>query len=237
MRLPAFLLSFMLMVSCGQLQDVALYDVVQPEADVWAAFEYAEVFTDSERTPAFGLKDIPCRSFRAVKEGSHSGEDHLHLQWDQSEGCRYIGMGFLWKDYKGKDLSGIYEEGAIELMVRVDSGFLTKVPMFFSLADYGGKRCVTKMSLLDMEGGGIGTEWTRVRIPLQAFRPERNGVNLANIKELRIEFQQKGDVHVDDIRIVPHQHRFGREASTSTHRVTALPFALGEGRELSLIHI
>ena len=193
MRLPAVLLSLMLMVSCGQLQDVALYDVVQPEADVWAAFEYGEVFTDSERTPAFGLKDIPCRSFLAVKEGSHSGEDHLHLQWDQSEGCRYIGMGFLWKDYKGKDLSGIYEKGAIELMVRVDSGFLTKVPMFFSLADYGGKRCVTKMSLLDMEGGGIGTEWTRVRIPLQAFRPERNGVNLTNIKELRIEFQQKGD--------------------------------------------
>lgn len=231
MRLPAVLLSLMLMASCGQLQDVALYDVVQPEADVWAAFEYAEVFTDSGRTPAFGLKDIPCRSFRAVKEGSHSGEDHLHLQWDQSEGCRYIGMGFLWKDYKGKDLTGIYEEGAIELMVRVDSGFLTKVPMFFSLADYGGKRCVTKMSLLDMEGGGIGTEWTRVRIPLQAFRPERNGVNLANIKELRIEFQQKGDVHVDDIRIVPHQHHYGREASTSTHRVTRLPFTLGEGQE------
>ena len=92
---------------------------MQPEADVWAAFEYSGDFhgfgTDS------GLwieKDIPCRSFRAVKEGSHSGEDHLHLQWDQSEGCRYIGMGFLWKDYKGKDLTGIYEEGAIELMVR-----------------------------------------------------------------------------------------------------------------------
>ena len=47
MRLPAVLLSLMLMVSCGQLQDVALYDVVQPEADVWAAFEYAEVFADS----------------------------------------------------------------------------------------------------------------------------------------------------------------------------------------------
>ena len=68
MRWSAVLLSLMLMASCGHLQDVALYDVVQPEADVWAAFEYAEIFTDSERTPAFGLKDIPCRSFRAVKE-------------------------------------------------------------------------------------------------------------------------------------------------------------------------
>lgn len=231
MRWPAVLLPLMLMVSCGHLQDVALYDVVQPEVDPWAAFEYAEIFTDSERTQVFGLKEVPCRSFRAVREGSHSGEDHLHLRWDQSEGCNYIGMGFLWKDYKGKDLTGVYEEGAIELMVRVDSGFLTKVPMFFSLADYSGKRCVTKMSLLDMEGGGIGTEWTRVRIPLQAFRPERNGVNLANIKELRIEFQQKGDVHVDDIRIVPHEHNYGREASTSTHRVTKLPFAMGVDRE------
>ena len=134
MRWPAVLLPLMLMVSCGHLQDVALYDVVQPEVDPWAAFEYAEIFTDSERTQVFGLKEVPCRSFRAVREGSHSGEDHLHLRWDQSEGCNYIGMGFLWKDYKGKDLTGVYEEGAIELMVRVDSGFLTKVPMFFSLA-------------------------------------------------------------------------------------------------------
>ena len=232
MRLtPSLLLLLLLVASCDSLQDVALYDVVQEEKDPWAAFEYAEIFSDSQTTRVFGLKDIPCRSFRAVEEGSHAGQDHLHLKWDKGEGCKYIGMGFLWKDFRGKDLRAIYREGAIELMMRVDEGFLTKVPMFFSLEDYGGKRCVTKMSPLDMEGGGVGTEWTRVRIPLQAFRPERKGVNMSNIRELRIEFQQSGDVHVDDIRVVPHQHDYGVAPSTSTYRVESLPFAMGTGQE------
>ena len=205
MRLTPFLfLLLLLAASCDSLQDVALYDVAHEENDPWVSFEYAEIFSDSQTTRVFGLKDVPCRSFRAEVEGSHSGQDHLHLKWDKAEGCKYIGMGFLWKDFRGKDLRAIYREGAIELMMRVDEGFLTKVPMFFSLEDYGGKRCVTKMSPLDMEGGGVGTEWTRVRIPLQAFRPERKGVNMSNIRELRIEFQQSGDVHVDDIRVVPH---------------------------------
>lgn len=230
LRLSLLVLS-VLVASCGHLQDVALYDEVPAEEDPWSGFVYSEIFTDSEDTQVFGLKEVPCRSFKAVKEGSYSGKDHLHLRWDKSEGCNYVGMGFKWRDFGGKDLSGVYLEGAIELMVRVDEGFLTKVPMFFSFQDYGGKRCVSKMSILDMEGGGIGQDWTRVRIPLQAFRPERNGVNMANIKELRIEFQGQGDVHVDDIRIVPHEHHYGLSPDTSTHHVAALPMPVGCGGE------
>lgn len=227
-----FLLALSVLVaSCGHLQDVALYDEVQAEEDPWAGFGYTEIFTDSEDTKVFGLKEEPCRSFKAVEAGSYSGKDHLHLRWDKSEGCKYVGMGFKWRDFGGKDLSGIYLDGAIELMVRVDEGFLTKVPMFFSFQDYGGKRCVTKMNILDMEGGGIGQNWTRVHIPLQAFRPERKGVNMANIKELRIEFQGKGDVHVDDIRIVSHAHSYGLSPETSTHRVESLPMSIGSGQE------
>lgn len=232
MDLRLFLLVLSVLVaSCGHLQDVALYDEVQAEEDPWAGFEYTEIFTDSDDTQVFGLKEAPCRSFKAVTTNSYAGEDHMHLRWDKSEGCKYVGMGFKWRDFGGKDLSGIYLDGAIELMVRVDEGFLTKVPMFFSLQDYGGKRCVTKMSILDMEGGGIGQDWTRVHIPLQAFRPERNGVNMANIKELRIEFQGKGDVHVDDIRIVPHEHHYGLSPDASTYRVKSLPLAIGRGQE------
>ena len=213
------------------MQDVALYDVVEPKEDVWASFGYKDIFTNSRETRAQGMKENACKSFQVVSEGSHSGEDHLHLQWDQSKGCKYIGMGFLWKDYRGKDLSGIYENAAIELYMRVDSGWVTAVPMFFVLSDYTGRHCRSKVNILDIEGGRIGTSWTRVRVPLQSFRPERKGVNLSNIKELRIEFQRQGDVHVDDIRVVPHTHLYALEASTSEYRVNGLPMAIGCGRE------
>ena len=63
---PSLLLLLLLVTSCDSLQDVALYDVVQEEKDPWVAFEYAEIFSDSQATRVFGLKDVPCRSFRAV---------------------------------------------------------------------------------------------------------------------------------------------------------------------------
>ena len=99
--------------------------------------------------------------------------------------------------------------------------------MFFSLADYGGKRCVTKMSLLDMEVIGRNGPG-----PHSRRRFDRNGMgSIWPTSRSCASNSSKKDVHVDDIRIVPHPHHYGREASTSTHRVTNLPFVLGEGRE------
>ena len=56
--------------------------------------------------------------------------------------------------------------------------------------------------------GKIDTEWRRIRIPLQAFNYEKRGVNMGNIKELRLEFQSKGDLHIDNIVIVHHEHNY-----------------------------
>ena len=82
------------------------------------------------------------------------------------------------------------------------------VPMFFILVDYAGKQCRANINYLNLEGGKIDTEWRRIRIPLQAFNYEKRGVNMGNIKELRLEFQAKGDVHIDNIVIVPHEHNY-----------------------------
>ena len=102
--------------------------------------------------------------------------------------------------------------------------------MFFSLADYGGKRCVTKMSLLDMEGGVIGTEWTRVRIP---FRPSvRNamGSTWPTSRSCASSSSRRGRPCGRHPHRAPST-RIWPGGSTSTHRVTELPFTLGEGQE------
>jgi hypothetical protein len=116
-------------------------------------------------------------------------------------------MGLKWGNYKGKNLKPIIESAAIELRVRIDSGELSNVPMFFILEDYGGKQCRAKINYLDLEGGKIDTQWRRIRIPLQAFNYEKRGVNMSNIKELRLEFQRNGHLHIDNIVIVPHDYR------------------------------
>ena len=140
-------------------------------------------------------------------------------------------MGLKWGNYNGKNLEPILESTAIELRVRIDSGALSNVPLFFILVDYGGNQCRAKINFLDLEGGKIDTEWKRIRIPFQAFNYEKRGVNMGNIKELRLEFQRKGDLHIDNIIIVPHEYNYKRTKDTFTKVFDSHPVQLGYGKE------
>ena len=62
-------------------------------------------------------------------------------------------MGLKWNNFKAKNLKPIIESTAIELRVRIDSGTISNVPMFFVLVDYGGKQCRANINYLDLEGG------------------------------------------------------------------------------------
>ena len=140
-------------------------------------------------------------------------------------------MGLKWGNYKGKNLKPIIESAAIELRVRIDSGELSNVPMFFILEDYSGKQCRAKINYLDLEGGKIDTQWRRIRIPLQAFNYEKRGVNMSNIKELRLEFQRNGHLHIDNIVIVPHKYRYKNTSDKFTKVFDSHPVQLGVGKE------
>ena len=167
-------------------------------------------------------------SFKATN--SYTGKDHLHIKWNASK-CKYVGIGLKWGNYKVKNLKSITESAAIELRVRIDSGVLSNVPMFFILVDYGGNQCRANINYLDLEGGKIDTEWRRIRIPLKAYNYEKRGVNMSNIKELRLEFQRKGDLHIDNIIIVPHEHKYKKTRDTFTKVFNSQPIQLGVGKE------
>ena len=98
--------------------------------------------------------------------------------------------------------------------------------MFFSLIDYAGRQATSKINLLDVEGQTFDDQWRKAHIPLSAFRAASRGVNLENIKELRIEFQREGCVHLDGIRIVPFEHQ-GEKFSQKPGRMWGSPAGLG----------
>ena len=52
---------------------------------------------------------------------------------------------------------------------------------------------------------------------------------MSNIKELRIEFQRKGDVHIDNIVIVPHEHNYKKTKEKFTKVFDSHPIQLGSG--------
>ena len=140
-------------------------------------------------------------------------------------------MGLKWGNYKVKNLKPIIESAAIELRVRINSGSLSNVPMFFILEDYGGKQCRANINSLNLEGGKIDTEWRRIRIPFQAFNYEKRGVNMGNIKELRLEFQRNGHLHIDNIIIVSHEHNYKITSDNFTKVFNSHPIQLGAGKE------
>ena len=222
-----FLIIFTL--SCGSMRVVSIYEPSK-SISAFEKFPYKTLFTSSEENGLWGLKNKTCKQVSFETTNNYIGKDHLHIKWNSSL-CNYIGLGLKWGNYKGKNLLPIIESTAIELHVRIDSGALSNVPMFFILVDYGGNQCRAKINYLDLEGGKIDTQWRRVRIPLQSFNYEKRGVNMSNIKELRLEFQRKGDLHIDNIIIVPNEHNYKKFKDSSTKVFNSHPILLGEGKE------
>jgi len=216
-------------LSCGYMREVGVYEPSK-SISAFEQFPHKTLFTNSEENGLWGLKNNACKEVSFETSNSYIGKDHLYIKWDASK-CNYIGMGLKWGNYKGKNLDPIIESAAIELRVRIDSGSLSNVPMFFILEDYGGNQCRANINYLDIEGGKIDTEWRRIRIPLQAFNYEKRRVNMSNIKELRLEFQRNGHLHIDNIVIVQYEYNYKKKSDTFTKVFNSHPIQLGVGKE------
>ncbi|MAO71769.1 MAG: hypothetical protein CMD02_04585 [Flavobacteriales bacterium] len=211
------------------MRNVNLYEPSK-SVSTFEKFPYKILFTESDENGLWGLKNNKCKHISFENTKNYIGKDHLYINWDASK-CNYVAVGLKWSNYKVKNLEPIIESSAIELRVRIDSGEISNVPMFFVLSDYGGKQCRANINYLNLEGGKIDTVWRKILIPLQAFNYKKRDVNMSNIKELRLEFQRKGDLHIDNIRIVEHTHDFQKTKETSVKVFDTWPIKLGIGKE------
>ena len=223
-----YFLSCCLTLSCS-INQVSIYEPYEPETN-FEKFPYKVLFTSSEEDAFWGTKNNECKTVLFDTSNNFIGNNHLHIKWDQSN-CNYIGLGLKWGNYKPKNLLPIIKSSALELRIRVDSGVYSNIPMFFILVDYNDKQCRTKINYLDLEGGKIDKTWRRIRIPFQAFNYLSKGVNIRNIKELRLEFQRKGDIHIDNIIIVEHEHNYAKLVDDFTKVFDKHPINLGVGKE------
>ena len=216
-------------LSCESMREVGIYETSK-SISAFEEFPHKTLFTNSEENGIWGVKNNSCKEVSFDTTNNFTGKDHLHVKWDASK-CNYIALGLKWNNFKGKNLKPIIKSAAIELHIRIDSGALSNVPMFFVLVDYGGNQCRANINYLNLEGGRIDSEWRRIRIPFQTFNYEKHGVNMGNIKELRIEFQRKGDVHIDNIVIVPHKHNYKKTKEIFTKVFDSHPIQLGSGKQ------
>ena len=145
-----------------------------------------------------------------VKSRKRTPKNSIHLKTDKNPACEWIGMGIGWDGWQGKDMSGIMEKSAIELMVRVEKGSITSLPLVFILEDYSENQCYATASYLGIEGGKIDQSWTRVVVPLQTFSYIKNKIDLTNVKQLLLQCYDATDVYLDNIQIIKYTHPYKR---------------------------
>ena len=123
-------------MSCGSMREVGVYEPSK-SISAFEQFPHKILFTNSDENGLWGVKNNACKEVSFETSNSYVGKDHLYIKWDASK-CNYIGVGLKWGNYKVKNLMPIIESAAIELWVRINSGTLSRIPMFFILEDYGG---------------------------------------------------------------------------------------------------
>ena len=224
-------LLLILLISCESLKNTELYSLVEENENSVFSFRHKDIFIDSKVNDVWGVKINDCKSILFDSINNFTGSDHLHIKWKEDKECKFLGFGFSWGNYESKNLQPIINDAAIEFRIRTDSGSINNVPMFFSLVDYSEKQCFSKINLLDVEGQVIDKNWRKVIIPLSTFKYQKKGVNISNIKELRIQLQRKGDVHIDALKIVPHFHNYRNIQSNFSKSFISFPIRLGEEKK------
>ena len=159
---------------------------------------------DEDVNISLSINEVEISEKKSIKKNS------LHIKTDMDSHCEWIGMGIGWDGWQGKDISTILDNAAIEFMARVDGSPIYNIPIVFILEDYGANQCYTTANYLGIDGGKITNNWTKVIVPLSTFSYETNSIDLTNIKQLLLQCYDKVDIYIDNIRIIPHVHRYKR---------------------------
>ena len=179
-----------------------------------ASIDYSLIKTPKQKERAESSFEKVDRKYNLptvkVKSRKRTPKNSIHLKTDKNPACEWIGMGIGWDGWQGKDMSVIMEKSAIELMVRVEKGSITSLPIVFILEDYSENQCYATASYLGIEGGKIDQSWTRVVVPLQTFSYLKNKVDLTNVKQLLLQCYEATDVYLDNIQIIKYNHPYKR---------------------------
>jgi len=177
-------------------------DSVQHIKNVYAI----NIFTDYVTSELWKTEDTSCIIVKNIFDSTMIGEGGLYIKWNKtSGGCNWVGIGIGWDGWNGKNLQEIYNEAAIQFMVRSPKGTQPGLPWAMAFEDFGGGQAWAGVFSNFIEGGKITEQWTKVQIPLTAFDFNQFDADKSGIKQLIIQFESEGEIFFDDLKIVPTQ--------------------------------
>lgn len=209
------LLGIVLLSSCVSPKPLTLFD--EPSSQVApkgiGSFYATDIYTDYVTHEIWSSVEGTCLKVSTTDDVKRSGKASLHLTWDKvSQSCPFIGIGFGWDNWNGKNLEPIINDAAIEMWFKTKEGSKKSLPLAACLEDYGGRQAWLGFSENAVVGDAVTTDWTKVRLPLSEFGWSEFGADASNIKQLIIQFEADGDVYLDDMRLVPFKGSFRQRA-------------------------
>ncbi|MFT6501562.1 MAG: hypothetical protein ACJASQ_001678 [Crocinitomicaceae bacterium] len=137
---------------------------------------------------------------------------NLLVKWNQGgSDCDWVGMGFGWDSWSGKDLGYVADTLALELTLRSTGKPFTNIPWAFCLEDYSGGQAWLGFNKSFLADKSIGKEWNKVTIPLQLFPYDDFDVDLTNIKQLLIQMFSGGELEIKSIELIPFAGKLKNE--------------------------
>ncbi len=199
---------------CVEVKQNQLY--VEKETNEPEPFHPSEdIYRDYLTSEAWHTISDECLEVKAISQAAKEGDLGLHIKWDRVKlGCPWLGLGFGWDNWTGKDLYSIKNTGALQFYVKMPKGERTSLPWAIGFEDFTGAQAWLGMNGNAIKGEKItDSEWTRIELPLSEFNWEEMDADVSNIKQLIMQFEADGEIYLDEIQLVPYYGGYRKRAS------------------------
>lgn len=194
------------------LDEVQMVDYVAPPEEIWME---EPVYPDPTVLPqvlfddafinnhGWGIFNYGCQEIGYVTEAPQSGEKAISVKWNyvDNDHCDSRAIGVSWGNWQEVDVQSMMDKAVISFYVKVAQPSAAKaLPVEVGLEAYDGRGMVKVPLSTDWISGDRFTgEWQEVNIP---FSKLEGKADLKKIKNLRFNFMEKGQIYLDNIRLV-----------------------------------
>ncbi|MDG1332467.1 MAG: hypothetical protein P8P74_09060 [Crocinitomicaceae bacterium] len=230
-------------------QRVGLYDEYElDENRNIRGFDQLDLYADNFSDEVWASENQDCI---ILSQEQDENDTYLKLHWNKDHpDCDWVGFGFGWDFWAGKDMIDIIDTAAVQLMVRSTGKTMGNLPWAMGFEDYAGGQAWIGFSSKFIEGKVITKEWTKVTIPLGLFPFEQRDCDVSNVKQMLFQVFAEDDLEINDVQIVPFAGKLKKEVVSKNviKEIEATDQGLnwdwtnakfepfGEGHEFSIAH-
>lgn len=200
------------------VKSLSLYDEEVAQAYSIKGFDQLLIFDNDLSEEVWSTKNVNCIGLTLKTDVK---DTFLQVKWNKDQdGCDWVGMGYGWDMWTGKDMAAVRDTLAIQLMVRSTSKPFTNIPWAFGFEDYSGNQAWLGYNKSFLVGKEIGTDWTKVEIPMSLFPFDENDFDLFNVKQLIVQLFSEGTIEINSIQLVPFSRKLKEEISVRSSKTT-----------------